>query len=192
MFCCSDEEPLLDFTDLNLLHVGVLGIAGCVVIFEPVLRARSGQLVYKDVTTLLAAFTFWLQLENYIRVILLVCSLHALLPLEVDLFEVSALWGLAATWLTSELIPACLGVGLLCGVGLFLTRSFGSKRRVLSLGALLLICLGHGVLGGYAGWDLLVGGLTSLTELEHGEVFYLSPRTGWTYDRGFRIADQFE
>lgn len=57
-FCCFDEEPILDLTDLNALHIWVLVLSLCVVLYEPTLRARSGQLVYKDFVTLAAIFTF--------------------------------------------------------------------------------------------------------------------------------------
>jgi hypothetical protein len=57
-FCCFDEEPVLDLTDLNILHVWLLAVSLCVVLYEPTLRARSGQLVYKDFVTLAAIFTF--------------------------------------------------------------------------------------------------------------------------------------
>ena len=57
-FCCFDEEPILDLTDLNVLHIWVLVLSLCVVLYEPTLRARSGQLVYKDFVTLAAIFTF--------------------------------------------------------------------------------------------------------------------------------------
>ena len=37
-FLCFDEEPLLDFTDLNVLHVWVLVLSFCVILFEPTLN----------------------------------------------------------------------------------------------------------------------------------------------------------
>ena len=36
---------------------------------------------------MVAALTFWLGLENYVRLILVVFCLHNLFPLEVDLLE---------------------------------------------------------------------------------------------------------
>ncbi len=57
-FCCLDEEPILDLTDLNYLHIVLLALSLCVVIYEPTLRARSGQFVYKDFVTLAAVLTF--------------------------------------------------------------------------------------------------------------------------------------
>ncbi len=57
-WCCFDEEPVLDLTDLNALHVWFLVLCVCVVLFEPTLRGRSGQFLYKDITTLVAVLTF--------------------------------------------------------------------------------------------------------------------------------------
>lgn len=57
-FCCFDEEPVLDLTDINVLHIWILALCLCIVLFEPTLRARSGQLVYKDTVTLVAILTF--------------------------------------------------------------------------------------------------------------------------------------
>lgn len=75
----------------------MLVLCVCVIIFEPTLRARAGQLVYKDTVTLVAAMTFWLSLENYIRVVLLVFSLHNLMPLEAELVDQAELWLLFST-----------------------------------------------------------------------------------------------
>ena len=57
-FLCVDEEPLLDLSDFNLVHVGVLVLSGLAVYFDLSLRARSGQYVSKDLTVAAAAFTF--------------------------------------------------------------------------------------------------------------------------------------
>ena len=86
-FCSFDEEPILDMSDLNLLHVWVLTFALLITYFDLVLRARVGQYLSKDVVLVGAAFTFVWGLENYVRVLLLVFCLHNLLPLEIDLFE---------------------------------------------------------------------------------------------------------
>jgi hypothetical protein len=41
-------------------------------------------------------------------------------------------------------------------------------------------------------WDFLIASFSSIVEWEQAEVFYLQPRTGWTYNRALRVADQFE
>jgi len=51
------------------------------------MRARFGQYLFKDTATLLALFTFWFGLENYIRLLLFVFASHALTPLEAELLE---------------------------------------------------------------------------------------------------------
>jgi hypothetical protein len=62
-------------------------LSALVVYFDLLLRSRVGQYVVKDLTVALAAFTFILGQENYMRVILLVFCLHNLLPMEMDLME---------------------------------------------------------------------------------------------------------
>ncbi len=57
-FCIFDEEPVIDFTDWNSLHVGALVVSFSSVFFETTVRARFGQFVYKDQATLLALFSF--------------------------------------------------------------------------------------------------------------------------------------
>ena len=54
------------------------------------------------------------------------------------------------------------------------------------------VCVGHVVVGGVLGWDLLVASLSSSVEWEQAEVFYLQARTGLTYDRTLHVSDQFE
>jgi hypothetical protein len=191
-FCCFDEEPVLDLTDLNVLHVWVFAMSLAIILFEPTLRARSGQLVYKDVVTLAAVLTFWLHLENYCRLIIVVCALHNLMPYEVDLLEQSEVFLLYSTWLATDLLPGFLTLGVLLGLGMLINASLGVKQRALTGLLVTLVCLGHLVVGTFLAWDLLLSSLTSVLEWERGEVFYLQPRTGWTYDRAMRVGDQFE
>jgi hypothetical protein len=42
-FCCVDEEPIFDFSDLNLVHVWALVAAACIIYFDLLLRSRNGQ-----------------------------------------------------------------------------------------------------------------------------------------------------
>lgn len=65
----------------------LLVISLFVVFFELTMRSRFGQFLYKDAASLFALFTFWFGLENYIRLLLLVFSSHALTPLEAELME---------------------------------------------------------------------------------------------------------
>jgi hypothetical protein len=88
-FLCFDEESFLDFSDLNILHVWVCGVCVCVIVCELVCRAAAGQAAYKDLVVLVAVVTFWLNLENYFRVLLLVFVVHALLPVEADLLDLA-------------------------------------------------------------------------------------------------------
>lgn len=91
-FLSFDEEPILDLSDFNLIHVWLVVFSALVVYFDLLLRARFGQFVTKDLTSLVAAFTFMWGLENYVRILLVVFCLHNLMPLEVDLFELVELY----------------------------------------------------------------------------------------------------
>jgi hypothetical protein len=57
-FCIFDEEPVLDWSDLNVLHIWILVLSALVVYFDLLLRSRVGQYVMKDLTVAAAAFTF--------------------------------------------------------------------------------------------------------------------------------------
>jgi len=102
--------------------------------------------VYKDTVTLAAALTFWLQLETYLRVILVVCSLHVLFPYEVDLFESSEAFLIYSAWLTDDLLPAALLVSLLLGLVHTLNGALGTARRAWRAVLILSICVVHAVL----------------------------------------------
>lgn len=96
-FCIFDEEPVFDYTDLNLLHVVLFAVSLCVVIAELVTRARFGHFTYKDVVSLLAAMAFWQQLDNYVRALLFIFAIHALTPLELDLLELTEAYHVSAS-----------------------------------------------------------------------------------------------
>lgn len=160
------------------MHVWLLALSVSVILFEPTLRARAGQFVYKDFVSMAAALTFWLGMENYIRALLVVFFLHGLLPLEVDLLEQTELLLAYSSWITLEVLPGCLILAALFGAAhlLNLALSFGQLRLVwlLCVGISLGVLLVAGVLG----WDFIVAGLSSVVEWEQAEVFYLQPRTG--------------
>lgn len=142
-FCIVDEEPILDLSDFNLLHVWVL--VGCALstYFDLVMRARNGQFVLKDTTSMAAAFTFTWGLENYIRVLLLVFCMHSLLPLEIDLLEGVALYQAWGAWVTVELAPTIALLTILLGVALNLNLLLASGGVVVLHLTLLFICVGQ-------------------------------------------------
>ena len=109
---------------------------------------------------------------------MVVCSLHNLFPLEVDLYEQTEVFLLYGAWLTDELLPALLLLGALVGAACLCNVALGLKRLYFTGALILGICFGHLVVGFILGWDLLIAGLSSIVEWERGEVFYLQPRTG--------------
>jgi len=142
-FVCADEEPLLDLSDFNLLHVWLLVLAGLATYFDLSLRARAGQYLAKDLTVAAAAFTFTWGLENYVRLLLLVFCLHNLLPLEVDLLELVEAYQAWGAWLAAEVAVGLGLLGLLVGLAYGLNLSLGAGSAPLVAGWLLLLCLGH-------------------------------------------------
>lgn len=177
-FCCFDEEPLLDFTDLSLLHVGMLILGISVVAIEPGLRARGGQLVYKDTVSLLAALVFWLHLENYIRGLLLVLSVHSLLPLEADLSDLADTFLTLGVWVGAEALPCTFLLLVLFLSSNVLGGCLGVKQASAALGCCMFLCVVQALLGVIVAWDLFGAGLSALVNWERREVFYAQPRTG--------------
>ena len=76
--------------------------------FDLIYRARYGQLVAKDTSSLAAALTFTWGLENYVRLLLLVFCLHNLMPLEADLLEMAELYQAWGAWVVVEVLPGAL------------------------------------------------------------------------------------
>lgn len=150
-FLFFDEEPVFDFTDWNLLHVWLLVFCISIILFEPTLRAQAGQFVYKDLVSMVAALTFWLGLENYVRLILVVFCLHNLFPLEVDLLEQTEVLLLYSNWLTLELLPAGFVLFLLVGLSHGLNAALGLLQGRLVTLLCVLICVGLVVVGGVLG-----------------------------------------
>lgn len=162
-FLFFDEEPLLDWSDLNFIHIGAMAVAALVVYYDLLTRARVGQYVMKDLNVAAAALTFIWGLENYVRLILLVFCLHNLLPLEIDLMELIEVYQAWGAWLTNELLVASMGVVLLLALTYILNLSLASGSTTLINSLIILLCLGHFVLIITLGWDLALAGLSSFS-----------------------------
>lgn len=96
----TDEEGLVDFSDLSFANY--LALAGCafIVIFENLGRARAGAEAPLDRTVLLAASSLWSFVIWYSRAVVVIFATHYLVPMEADLVElvtarlqVAELWG---------------------------------------------------------------------------------------------------
>ena len=59
---------------------------------------------------------------------MVVCSLHNLFPFEVDLYEQTEVFLLYGAWLTDELLPALLLLGVLVGAACLCNVVLGLKR----------------------------------------------------------------
>ncbi len=190
--CIFDEEPILDFSDWNSIHVWLLVLSLFVVFFELTLRSRFGQFVYKDTASTFALFTFWFGLENYIRMLLMVFSSHALTPLEVELLELVEVYQYMSGWFVTQLLSPILCFSLLYCI-LYVKSSVNMYAQArFTLYATMLVVVGLLFIFLLTGWDFLVSSLSSLSFWFQNEVFYLQPKTALTYDRGLMISDQFE
>lgn len=191
-FLIFDEEPILDFSDWNSMHVWLLTVSLFVVFFELTMRARFGQYLFKDTATLLALFTFWFGLENYIRLLLFVFASHALTPLEAELLELVEVYQYMSSWFILQVVTPALCISVLYAL-LFIKNLMlpWAQARVLGF---LTYCITFGLLvtAAIAGWDFLLSGLSSMSSWFQNEIFYLQPKTAFTYDRGLMVSDQFE
>lgn len=148
--------------------------------------------MYKDTVSLFALFSFWFGLENYVRLLFLVFSSHALTPLEIELMELVEVYQYMSSWFVTQLLSPVLCYSLLYFIFFIQNISLaGAQARFLAYSTYFLtvglICIFI-----LSGWDFLVSSMSSATAWYQNEVFYLQPKTGLTYDRGLLISDQFE
>lgn len=190
VFLVFDEEPLFDFTDLNITHVILFTFCLTFIWAEHALRTRFGQYTYKDQVSLYGALGWLNLMNNYFRLLLAVFSLHALVPLEADLIEQSESLFLCINYFAAAMTRPLILVSLVWGLGIYLNLTLTSGRR-----GLQIICLAGGLVGLTAGaiylvWDLLLIGHSFFINhsLSHRAVYYLGAKTGWTYDLDERTA----
>jgi hypothetical protein len=191
-FFVFDEEPILDFSDWNALHVWLLALSLFVVFFELTLRSRFGQFVYKDLASLVALFSFWFGLENYVRLLLLIFSAHALTPLEIELLELVEVYQYMSSWFVTQVLSPVLCFSVLYFMLYFKNSTIAHVQTRVSLYLIYTITLGLLFIFFLTGWDFLMSSFSSLSSWLQNEVFYLQPKTALTYDRGLLINDQFE
>jgi hypothetical protein len=191
-FFVFDEEPILDFSDWNSVHVWLFVVSLLVVFFELTLRSRYGQYVYKDTVSLFALFSFWFGLENYIRLLLLIFSAHALTPLEIELLELVEIYQYMSSWFVSQMLSPVLCFSLVYILLIIQNIFLGNSQLRFTAYSLYLLTFGLLLIFSLTGWDFLVSSLSSVAMWYQNEIFYLQPKTALTYDRGLLISDQFE
>ncbi len=138
-----------------------------------------------------AALFFWFHLENYVRVILLVCALHSLVTFEFELVDGGEVAYACGVWFVTTLGPLCGLLLILGGLGYGAQRVWQHQSRTF-LCLLSLICATHALVLLYLSSDFFFATQSSWLGTEQGGVFYLHPKTGLTYDRGYGVEDQFE
>ncbi len=79
------------------------------------------------------------------------CSLHSLFPFEVDLLEQTEVCTLYGVWLTEELLPSLLILGVLLGLAFACNLSLGLKRQQLTSALVAFVCAGHLAVAAFLG-----------------------------------------
>lgn len=187
-----DEEPILDFTDWNLVHVFLFTFSLMATLAELTLRARFGQHAYKDQSTLAAVLTFWFGIEAYFRAVVIVFSWHSLTPLECELFEACEVYSLAAHWLTTEILPSLFALGLALSLLLMLNLSLGWARWQVFFLQYVLLVLGLLWACVSLAWDLVLVGLSSVWADASPMTLYPQTRSSLTYDHQLSTTDRFD
>lgn len=190
IFLFFDEEPLFDFTDLNITHVLLFTFCLTFIWAEHVLRSRFGQFTYKDQVAFYGALGWLNLMNNYFRLLFAIFSLHALVPLEADLIEQSESLFLCINYFSVTMGKPLLFISFVWGLGFFLnlTMSFGRKVMQLISLSLGLVFLTMGAV--FLVWDLLLIGHSFFINhnLNPRSVYYLWSKTGWTYDLDERVS----
>ena len=82
------------------------------------------------------------------RLILLVCSAHALMPLEADLVDQAEMTLAFGAWLSREVLPSIFFLGSCFFCLAILNTNFGAKQASLVVALTGLIAVMHVLLGG--------------------------------------------
>lgn len=191
-FLFFDEEPLLDPTDWNIVHIVLFLISAMSVVWDNVIRARYGQFVYKDQVLLFSTFSFWFFLENYTRAIVMIFCFHCLTPLELELVELTEVYQSLLVWYTADVLPLLLllvfSFFLVTTINSFLSWST-SRYIVLSVFILvallttsLLIML----------WDFVLSSMTSCMFRQNVRSYYNGGRSALGYDMTLFAEDTFD
>jgi len=186
------DEPLFELSELSMAHVAVLGLALFATVNDLRVRARYGQWGPKDQAVLNGALAFWLTFERYTAAIFTVSSLHFLLPLEADLFDLVDVWCALFVWVAVSLVTPLL-VAL---AALFLTYMLASALTWARPTLLMLLAAtttaAYALTWALLGLDLAFGAFGGASGLSDVGSFYAQPRVGHAFDASEGAADPFD
>lgn len=191
-FLFFDEEPVFDFSDWNLIHVAMFTLAAVSICFDLTMRSRYGQFVHKDQSALCATLTFWFWLENYFRAVVIIFSFHSLTPLEAELFELVEVYNLMAIWISCEILPCLMMLGLIFTLAHCANVLLGWARwsLVLYIYMTITLLLTWSLLAML--WDLVLVGLSSFFAESAPAGFYNQAKTSLLYNHQSKVSERFD
>jgi hypothetical protein len=172
IFFFFDEEPFLDPTDWNVVHVILLLFSVLIVAWDNIIRSKLGQYVFKDLVLLNATFSFWFGLETYARLVVIVFCFHCLTPLELELVELIEVHQTLVIWYTLQIIPSLLVISLCYLLILHINYSlnYTSVRFLLHVSILLFLLLVLNFL--FMLWDFCLNGISYFNFIENQHNLY--------------------
>ena len=192
-FLFFDEEPFLDPTDWNIIHVIFLFMAILIVTWENISRSKYGQFVFKDLVLLHATFSFWFGLETYARLVVIVFCFHCLSPLELELVELVEIYQTLVTWYTLQVIPALLIISLCLFfvININTLKNWVNVRFLLhlSMGLFLILVINFLIML----WDFCLNGISSFNFIENQNyAYYAGTRSTISYNGIQNSEDLFD
>jgi hypothetical protein len=191
-FTFSLEEPLFDMSDWNFTHVVLLTFSLLSVFTELRIRSYYGQLGIKDGQVSQGVLAFWLALERYAALILVVSGLHFLMPIEVDLYDLVDVFSVYNNLFSLSIVGAFnLGLGFtMIILVLTLGGTWGKRDLILMLlgGSIIVLVVAFSHLG----YDYHGGVIPSQGELLDYFSLYQSARAGTLFEYWGGNADVFD
>ena len=183
LYSLLDDEPAMDFTDWNILHIGLVAVTVAALYSEFSQRAQAGQLVSKDYSILRSALSFTITLSQYARMLVLTLAGHSLLSLETDTFELSETFSAFANWFVADMLVPFFFFGIIMIALHILRLALRERHRSMQLFlcfSITLLLLNIAVL---IAWDLAGAGLSAFTNHSMGSTYYGTSKTPLTHER---------
>lgn len=193
IFFFFDEEPFLDPTDWNIVHVILFLFSILIVIWENIVKSKFGQYVFKDLVLLNATFSFWFGLETYARLVVIVFCFHCLTPLELELIELVEVHQTLVVWYTFQVMPSLL---IISACYLFILQinyalNYVSVRFLLHVSIILFLLLVLNFL--LMLWDFCLNGISSFNFVENQQnLYYNGSRCTISYNGIQNAEDLFD
>jgi hypothetical protein len=191
-FLFFDEEPMLDPTDWNIVHIVLFTVCTLSVVWDNVIRARYGQFVYKDQVLLFSTFSFWFALENYSRFIVMGFCFHCLTPLELELVELVEVYQSLLIWYTADILPLLLFLVFIFFSAITLNSflNWPSSRYVLTCTFVITTILVVSLL--VMLWDFVLSSMTGCTFRNNSRSYYNAGRSSIGYDMTLFGEDSYD